>query len=357
MIVVLGKGATDEQIQEVRERLESAGYRSAVWRGVERTVIGAIGTIEEQVKDRLIEQLESLPFVESAIRILRPYKLVAREWKREPSEVTVNGKRIGSEYFVVMAGPCAVEGREQLLMTAKGVKEAGADILRGGAFKPRTSPHTFQGLGVEGLRILKEVSEETGLPVITELMDPRDLDAVLEVADIIQIGARNMQNFTLLKAVGGVKRPVLLKRGLSATIEEWLQAAEYICVGGNDQVILCERGIRTFETYTRNTLDLSAVVAAKKLSHLPVVVDPSHGTGKWDMVIPMSLAAAACGADGLLVEVHPDPSNAVSDGPQSLTLERFAELMRRIEPVVEAVGRKLYHRPSCHLTAGEKTQV
>ncbi|MCS7224464.1 MAG: 3-deoxy-7-phosphoheptulonate synthase [Armatimonadetes bacterium] len=345
MIVVLGKGATDEQIREVCQRLEAVGYQSAVWRGVQRTVIGAIGIIDEQVKDRLIEQLESLPFVESAIRILRPYKLVSREWKEDSSEVTVNGKQIGSEYFVVMAGPCAVESREQLLRAARGVKAAGADLLRGGAFKPRTSPHTFQGLGKEGLILLKEVSEETGLPVITELMDARDLEDVMEVAAIIQIGARNMQNYTLLRAVGQVRKPVLLKRGLSATIEEWLQAAEYICIGGNDQVILCERGIRTFETYTRNTLDLSAVVAAKKLSHLPVVVDPSHGTGKWDMVIPMSLAAAACGADGLLVEVHPDPANAVSDGAQSLTLERFAELMQRLQPVLQAVGRKLYQSP------------
>jgi 3-deoxy-7-phosphoheptulonate synthase len=342
MIVVLRHGATEEAIQEVCERLERAGYQAAIWRGVERTVIGAIGVIDEEVKTQLIQQLESLPFVESAIRILRPYKLVSREWKGEPTLVPVRDKVVGGEHLIIMAGPCSVESREQILESARGVKERGADVLRGGAFKPRTSPHTFQGLGYDGLKLLKEASEATGLPVVTEVMDPRDVEAVAEVADILQIGTRNMQNFTLLREVGQLRKPVLLKRGMWATIEEWLQAAEYICVGGNPFVILCERGIRTFETYTRNTLDLSAVVAAKQLSHLPVIVDPSQGTGKWSMVIPMSLAAIAAGADGLIVEVHPNPAQALSDGPQSLTLERFGELMERLAPVAAAVGRKLY---------------
>ncbi|MFA0731725.1 MAG: hypothetical protein LKKZDAJK_002864 [Candidatus Fervidibacter sp.] len=342
MIVVLRHGAPEEAIQQVCERLERAGYQAVIWRGVERTVIGAIGVIDEEVKTPLIQQLEALPFVESAIRILRPYKLVSREWKEEPTLVPVRDKVVGGEHLIIMAGPCSVESREQILEAAKGVKERGADVLRGGAFKPRTSPHTFQGLGYDGLKLLKEASEATGLPVVTEVMDPRDVEAVAEVADILQIGTRNMQNFTLLREVGQSRKPVLLKRGMWATIEEWLQAAEYICVGGNPFVILCERGIRTFETYTRNTLDLSAVVAAKQLSHLPVIVDPSQGTGKWSMVIPMSLAAIAAGADGLIVEVHPNPDQALSDGPQSLTLERFGELMERLVPVAAAVGRKLY---------------
>lgn len=342
MIIVLRHGATEEAIQQVCERLERAGYQAVIWRGVERTVIGAIGVIDEGVKTQLIQQLESLPFVESAIRILRPYKLVSREWKQEPTLVPIRDKVVGGEHLIIMAGPCSVESREQILKSAQGVKERGADVLRGGAFKPRTSPHTFQGLGYDGLKLLKEASEAAGLPVVTEVMDPRDVEAVAEVADILQIGTRNMQNFTLLREVGQLRKPVLLKRGMWATIEEWLQAAEYICVGGNPLVILCERGIRTFETYTRNTLDLSAVVAVKQLSHLPVIVDPSQGTGRWSMVIPMSLAAIAAGADGLIVEVHPNPDQALSDGPQSLTLERFSELMERLVPVAAAVGRKLY---------------
>ncbi|GBC98032.1 Phospho-2-dehydro-3-deoxyheptonate aldolase [bacterium HR17] len=348
MIVVLRQGATEENIQHVCEKLEDAGYQAVIWRGVERTIIGAIGVIDEDLKTQLIQQLESLPFVESAIRILRPYKLVSKEWKAEPTLVPVRDKTVGGEHLVIMAGPCSVESREQILEAAWGVKRHGADVLRGGAFKPRTSPHSFQGLGRDGLKLLKEASEATGLPVVTEVMDPRDVDAVAEVADILQIGTRNMQNFTLLREVGQLRKPVLLKRGMWATIEEWLQAAEYICVGGNPYVILCERGIRTFETYTRNTLDLSAVVAVKKLSHLPVIVDPSQATGKWDMVIPMSLASIAAGADGLIVEVHPNPERALSDGPQSLTVERFGELMEQLLPVATAVGRKLYsaHEPA-----------
>ncbi|MCS7186241.1 MAG: 3-deoxy-7-phosphoheptulonate synthase [Armatimonadetes bacterium] len=346
MIVVLRYGATDEDIQQVCQMLEEVGYKSAVWRGVERTVIGAIGVIDEEVKTRLIEQIQSLPFVESAIRILRPYKLVSREWKQETTLVPIRDKVVGGENLIIMAGPCSVESREQILEAARGVQQYGADVLRGGAFKPRTSPHTFQGLGYEGLKLLKEASELTGLPIVTEVMDTRDVEIVSEVADILQIGTRNMQNFSLLREVGQLRKPVLLKRGMSATIEEWLQAAEYICIEGNPHVILCERGIRTFETYTRNTLDISAIVAAKQLSHLPVIADPSHGTGRRDLVIPMALAAIAAGADGLILEVHPNPSKALSDGAQSLTIEQFGELMRRLEPVANAVNRKLYNPPS-----------
>ncbi|MCX7642322.1 MAG: 3-deoxy-7-phosphoheptulonate synthase [Armatimonadetes bacterium] len=346
MIVVLRHGATDEDIQQVCQMLEEAGYKSAVWRGVERTVIGAIGVIDEEVKTRLIEQIQSLPFVENAIRILRPYKLVSREWKHETTLVPVRDKVIGGEHVIIMAGPCSVESREQILEAAKGVQRFGADVLRGGAFKPRTSPHTFQGLGYEGLKLLKEASELTGLPIVTEVMDARDVEIVSEFADILQIGTRNMQNFPLLREVGQLRKPVLLKRGMSATIEEWLQAAEYICIEGNPYVILCERGIRTFETYTRNTLDISAIVAAKQLSHLPVIADPSHGTGRRDLVIPMALASIAAGADGLILEVHPNPAKALSDGAQSLTIEQFGELMHRLEPVVNAVNRKLYNPPS-----------
>lgn len=346
MIVVLRHGASDEDVQQVCQMLEEVGYKSAVWRGVERTVIGAIGVIDEEVKTRLIEQIESLSSVEKVIRILRPYKLVSREWKQEPTLIPVRDKVIGDEYIVIMAGPCSVESREQILEAAKGVQRYGADVLRGGAFKPRTSPHTFQGLGYEGLKLLKEAAELTGLPIVTEVMDTGDVELVSEVADILQIGTRNMQNFSLLRKVGQLRKPVLLKRGMSATIEEWLQAAEYICVEGNPYVILCERGIRTFETYTRNTLDISAIVAAKQLSHLPVIADPSHGTGRRDLVIPMALAAITAGADGLILEVHPNPAKALSDGAQSLTIEQFGELMRRLEPVAEAVSRKLYNPPS-----------
>ncbi|MCS7263597.1 MAG: 3-deoxy-7-phosphoheptulonate synthase [Armatimonadetes bacterium] len=349
MIVVLRYGATDEEVQQVCSMLEEAGYKSAVWRGVERTVIGAIGVIDEEVKTRLISQIQSLPFVENAIRILKPYKLVSREWKQETTLISVRDKIIGGEHLIIMAGPCSVESREQILETAKGVAQHGADVLRGGAFKPRTSPHTFQGLGYEGLKLLKEASELTGLPIVTEVMDTRDVEIVAEYSDILQIGTRNMQNFSLLREAGQSGKPVLLKRGMSATIEEWLQAAEYICIEGNPNVILCERGIRTFETYTRNTFDISAIVAAKQLSHLPVVADPSHGTGRRDMVIPMSLAAIAAGADGLILEVHPNPAKALSDGAQSLTIDEFGDLMRRLEPIANALNRKLYNPPSQRL--------
>ena len=346
MIVVLRYGATDDEVQQVCRMLEDAGYKSAVWRGVERTVIGAIGVIDEEVKTRLMEQIGSLPFVENVIRILRPYKIVSREWKQEPTLVPIRDKLVGGNHLIIMAGPCSVESRGQIKEAAAGVRQWGADVLRGGAFKPRTSPHAFQGLGREGLQLLKEAADEVGLPIVTEVMDPRDVEAVSEVADVLQIGTRNMQNFSLLREVGQLRKPVLLKRGMSATIEEWLQAAEYICVEGNPYVILCERGIRTFETYTRNTLDISAIVAAKQLSHLPVIADPSHGTGRRDMIIPMALAAIAAGADGLIVEVHPNPARALSDGAQSLSIDQFGQLMTALEPVATAVGRALYSPPS-----------
>lgn len=341
MIVVMRPNAFEEQIQEVCQRLEAAGYKAAISRGVERVVVGAIGILDEATRQMLMEQLSVLPFVEQVIRITKPYKLVSSDWKKKRTEIALRDFIIGGEEVIVMAGPCAVESREQLLLTAQAVRDAGADVLRGGAYKPRTSPHSFQGLGEAGLKLLKEASEITGLPIITEVLDVRDLEKVIAIADIIQVGARSMQNFALLRELGRIDKPVLLKRGISATIEEWLQAAEYILLEGNMNVMLCERGIRTFETYTRNTLDLSAVVAAKELTHLPVIVDPSHATGRWNLVTPLSLAAIAAGADGLLIEVHPEPSKAFSDGPQSLTLDRFAMLMERLEPVAKAVRRRL----------------
>lgn len=342
MIVVLGKNATDDQIEQVTDKVREFGYQATTSKGVERTVIGAVGTTEEDQKELLTEQIKTFPFVENVIRIVKPYNLVSRDFKEESTVVPVSEDvTVGAEKICIMAGPCSVESREQILNAADAVKECGADALRGGAFKPRTSPHAFQGLGQEGLDLLREASERTGLPIVTELMDLRDLEAISEVSAVLQIGTRNMQNFTLLRELGRIQKTVLLKRGMSSTIEEWLQAAEYLLAGGNNNVILCERGVRTFETYTRNTLDLSAVPAVKKLSHLPVVVDPSQGTGRWDLVTSMSLAAIAAGADGLILEVHPDPSQALSDGPQSLTPANFGDLMTQLAPVAEAVGRKV----------------
>jgi len=279
--------------------------------------------------------------VERTVPLLRPFKLAGREFHPQDTIVAINGVLVGGKQVVVMAGPCAVESRDQLLETARAVKEAGAQVLRGGAFKPRTSPYSFQGLGEEGLRLLAEAREETGLAVVTEVMDPHKVPLVTTYADILQVGARNMQNYALLHAVGEAQRPVLLKRGMMSTVEELLMAAEYILSHGNNRVILCERGIRTFEQYTRNTLDISAVPLLKQLSHLPVVVDPSHATGKWELVEPVSRAAVAAGADGLIIEVHPHPEKALSDGAQSLKPARFAALMRGLRPVAEAVGRTL----------------
>ncbi len=338
MIVVMSSKATEGEIQAVMARLEGKGLQGHRSGGEERTVIGVIGT---RFDPQLGEQLEMLPGVATVTPITKPYKLASREFRPTDSVVQVGDIEVGGRDLVVMAGPCSVESLDQMMETAEAVKAAGAKVIRGGAYKPRTSPYAFQGLGEEGLRILAEVRERTGLKIITEVMEPEQVDVVAEHSDILQIGARSMQNFPLLKQVGATNRPILLKRGLAATIEEWLMAAEYVMAGGNFNVILCERGIRTFETAVRNTLDLSAVPVVKRLSHLPVVVDPSHGTGKWYLVKPMAMAAVAAGADGLLVEVHPNPEKALSDGPQSLSPANFAQLMDGLRLVAGAIGRAL----------------
>jgi 3-deoxy-7-phosphoheptulonate synthase len=321
------------------QRLGGSGLKGHLSTGVERTVIGVVGVISA-VPD-LREKLELMPGVEEVIRISRPFKLSSREFQRENTVIRVGEVSIGGNGLVVMAGPCAAETREQVMSTARVAKEAGATILRGGAFKPSTSPYSFRGLGESGLKILAQAREETGLPLITEVLTPQDVELVVRYADILQVGARNMQNFTLLDEVGRADKPVMLKRGMSATIEEWLLAVEYILSQGNRRVILCERGIRTFENYTRNTMDVSAIPIIKKLSHLPVIADPSHGTGKWYLVAPMALAAVAAGADGLMIEVHPSPDTALKDGAQSLTFEHFQDLMKQVAPVAAAVGRTM----------------
>jgi 3-deoxy-7-phosphoheptulonate synthase len=333
MIVVMKKAAALKEIAEVVKLIESLGFTAHVSKGEEKTVIGILGDDRRVSKDVVID----LPGVEDVITILKPYKLVSRDFKPLDTIIRVNGVAIGDGGFVVMAGPCSVESREQVLETARFVKANGAHVLRGGAYKPRTSPYSFQGLGVQGLELLAEAKQETGLPVVTEVLSPEDVQVVGEYADILQIGARNMQNFALLKAIGQVKKPVLLKRGMSATIEEFLLAAEYLMAGQNAEIILCERGIRTFETYTRNTLDIAAVPVIKKLSHLPIIVDPSHATGKRDLVAPMARAALAAGADGLMVEVHPEPEKAMSDGPQSLRFDDFRHMMRELEQIAAAL--------------------
>jgi len=338
MIVVLRSHASDEEIADVCRRIEAMGYRAHTIRGELRTVVGAIG--DDRAKDRL-RALESLEYVEHVAPILQPFKLASREMRSEPTRVVVDDVVVGGPRVVVMAGPCSVESREQLFEVAQKVKGAGATVLRGGAFKPRTSPYAFQGLEEEGLRLLAEARKATGLPVVTEVMEPERVELVAAYADIIQIGARNVQNFSLLRRVAECGKPVLLKRGMATSVQEWLLSAEYILAGGNPHVILCERGIRTFETATRFTLDLNAVPVVRKLSHLPVMVDPSHGTGHWDYVEPMARAAVACGADGLLIEVHPKPEEALSDGPQSLKPDRFARLMESLGAVARAVGREL----------------
>ncbi len=338
MIIVMKGTATEEELQRVIGTIEALGYQSHVIRGTQRSVIGAVG--DERGKARL-QSLEALPGVESVVPILQPFKLASREFKPTPTVVKVRDVEIGGDRVVVMAGPCSVESEDQILETAKAVKEAGAGILRGGAFKPRTSPYAFQGLGEEGLRLLAAAREETGLAIVTEVLKPEDVDLVAGTADMIQIGARNVQNFALLKRAGEVKKPVLLKRGMATTIQEFLMAAEYILSEGNYDVVLCERGIRTFETATRFTLDLNAVPVVKKLSHLPIIVDPSHGTGHWEYVTAMAKAGVACGADGLMVEVHVRPETAFSDGIQSLKPALFRQLMQEIAPFVQAAGRRL----------------
>ena len=337
MIVVLKKDATESQIKHIIEKVKSFGLRPMISKGTERTIIGVIGD-----EDILRSQpLDIFPGVEKVMPVLAPYKLVSREFKKENTVVDVSGVKIGGKKIVVMAGPCSVESMPILLKTAVSVKKSGAKILRGGAFKPRTSPYAFQGLGQEGLVFLKEASKKTGLKIVTEIMDIRDIPLVAKYADILQVGARNIQNFNLLKELGMLRKPILLKRGMMSTVKEWLMSAEYILSNGNFNVILCERGIRTFEDYTRFTLDLNAVPVVKSLSHLPVIVDPSHGTGKWGLVSSMSKAAIAAGADGLIIEVHPDPESAFSDGSQSLLPENFAKLMTDVKKVAKAVGREI----------------
>ena len=345
MIVVLKKGAGDAQVQAVSDLVAEWGLKPHVSQGEERTIIGLIGD-ESKVNDAA---LEMLPGVEKVMPVLKPYKRASAEFHAERTVVKIppvrhgdRGLSIGGPGVVVMAGPCSGENRDMILSLGAFLKGAGTHMLRGGAFKPRSSPYAFQGLGVEGLRYLAEERSVVGLPVVTEVMDTRDVEMVAEFADVLQVGARNMQNFNLLKVLGRCNKPVMLKRGLANTLEELLMSAEYVINEGNDEVILCERGIRTFEKFTRNTLDLSAVPVLKRESHLPVVVDPSHGVGHWDLVAPMAKAAIAAGADGLLLEVHPDPAHAVSDGPQSLTPKRFKELMGELELVARAVGRNLH---------------
>lgn len=339
MIIVMRPGATKQQVEHVFEKVTDLGYQVHPIYGEQRTVVACVG--DERGKTRL-QALELVDGVESVVPILKPYKLASTEWKREKTLVTLGpGTVIGNNHFVVMAGPCSVESREQILLAAEQVKRAGAKILRGGAYKPRSSPYSFQGLEEQGLKLLAEAREKTGLFIITEVITPTDVPLLNEYADILQVGARNMQNFALLKEVGKVRKPVLLKRGMANTLKDLLLSAEYIMSQGNYDVILCERGIRTFEEYTRNTCDLSAVPALHELSHLPVIVDPSHGTGVRSLVTPMAKAAVAVGADGLLVEVHPRPEDAFSDGAQSLLPEQFATLMDWVKKLVEIEGKQL----------------
>ncbi|HTC58593.1 MAG TPA: 3-deoxy-7-phosphoheptulonate synthase [Solirubrobacteraceae bacterium] len=339
MMIVMKETASDEEIEAVIERIEGAGALAHPIKGARLTVIGAIGDVEQDVNVEGLG-LEGQPGVDRVMPILKPYKLASAQIRHgERTVIDIEGRKIGGDHFALIAGPCTVESREQLLETADVVKEAGVAMLRGGAYKPRTSPYAFQGLGQEGLRLLAEAKERTGLPIVTELMDARDLEPVLEVADVIQVGARNMQNFPLLAEIGRSKCPVLLKRGLSATLDELLMAAEYVLKEGNRDVMLCERGIKTFENSYRTTLDLQAVPVLKELSHLPVVVDPSHAAGRRSLVAPMSLAAAAAGADGIIVEVHPNPDEALCDGPQALLADDFAEYAATVERVAALAGK------------------
>ena len=337
MMIVMKEGATEAQISAVVRRVEAVGADAHLSRGEFVTVVGAIGD-REQVANLGLEGADG---VDHLVPILKPYKLASLEYRRgQRTVVEVDGRRIGGDYFGTIAGPCTVESREVLMDAARTVRDAGAQMLRGGAYKPRTSPYSFQGLGEAGLRLLAEAREQTGLPVVTELMDVRDLEPVLEVADVVQLGARNMQNYTLLTEVGRAGKPVLLKRGLSATLEELLMAAEYILKEGNEQVMLCERGIRTYEPSYRFTLDLMAVPVLRELTHLPIVIDPSHAAGKRSLVEPLSLAAAAAGADGIIVEIHPSPEDAVCDGPQALYADDFAAYLRKLEAAAELAGKQ-----------------
>jgi 3-deoxy-7-phosphoheptulonate synthase len=337
MIIVMKHNATTEDIGNVVQHIESLGFKAHLSQGEERTIIGVIGD-ERPVEPEHFELLEG---VERAVRILHPFKLASRDFHPEDSIVKINDVSVGGKPVVVMAGPCSVESREQLRETAAAVKAAGAHVLRGGAWKPRTSPYAFQGLGLKGLELLREARDEFHLPIVTEVMSPQEVTLVAQYADILQVGARNMQNYSLLSAVGEIQKPVLLKRGLMSTVEELLMAAEYILSRGNQRVILCERGIRTFETSTRNTFDINAIPVLKSLTHLPVIADPSHGTGKWELVTPVARAAVAAGADGLIVEVHPNPAQALSDGAQSLKPDNFARMVSQVRSIAQAIGRTI----------------
>ena len=338
MIIVMKAHAEPQHIEAVVQRVEELGYKVHLSRGEARTIIGVIGADEHLIQNSTFEVMEG---VERTMRVMQPFKLASRDFCETDTVIDVNGVQIGGKKIVVMAGPCSVESREMILETAHAVKEAGATILRGGAFKPRSSPYSFQGLGEEGLKYLAEAREQTGLPVITEVMSPEDIELVGDYTDIFQVGARNTQNYALLKALGKQKKPVFLKRGISGTIQELLMSAEYILAGGNMKVMVCERGIRTYETATRNTFDINAIPVLKELSHLPVIADPAHGTGMWQYVTPIARAAVAAGADGLMLEVHPDPARAWSDGAQSLTFQRFARLMAELRLIAQAVGREI----------------
>lgn len=337
MIVVMKPKATKENIDKVIARIEAAGLKTHLSKGEEVTIVGVIGD-KSKIANLEMNMMEG---VEKTVRITEKYKLVSRHFHPENTVVDVAGVKIGGKKIAVMAGPCSVESIDQLREAARAVKAGGAEFLRGGAFKPRTSPYDFQGLAEDGLKMLRQVADEEGLKVVTEIVDKDDIELVGKYADLYQVGARNMQNFQLLKALGKAAKPVMLKRGLSATISEWLNAAEYIMAGGNENVILCERGIRTYETFTRNTLDLSAVAAVKELSHLPIIVDPSHGTGRWEMVRPMARAAVAAGCDGLIIEVHPHPEIALSDGDQSLTPKNFNSVMNELGKIARVMDREI----------------
>lgn len=340
MIIILDPAATEAQRDALIADLKNRGYGIHLSVGVERTIVGVIGAIEED-KSSLVEQFEALLYVERVVPILKPYKLVGKAFKPEGTVINVRGVQIGGGALCVMAGPCTVESPEMLFETADYVKSVGAHILRGGAFKPSTSPYSFHGMGEAGLKLLAEARDRTGLPIITEVMDTRDVELVGKYADIFQIGTRNMANYSLLREVGAARKPVMLKRGWASTIEEWLQAAEYIASQGNYEIILCERGIRTFETYTRNTFDINAIPAVKELSHLPIFADPSHATGRRSLVNAVSRGAVATGADGLILETHPNPEKSVKDGAQSLTFEQFGQLMKDIKPIALAIGKTL----------------
>lgn len=332
MVIVMEEDATEEEIQRVIKKVEESGFKAHPDKGESHTIVGVVG---EGDREYILNNISTFPGVQKVVEITQPFKLASRTFRPNPSVYNVEGIKIGGENFTVIAGPCAVENREQVIKTAEMLKEEGIHFLRGGAYKPRTSPYSFQGLKEEGLKILKEAAEETGLKIVTEVMDTKEVELVAKYANILQIGARNMQNFSLLKEVGRIKKPVLLKRGLSATYKELLMSAEYIMSEGNYEVILCERGIRTFEDEIRNTLDITAVPVIKRYSHLPIIVDPSHASGDWRYIIPLSKAALAVGADGIIVEVHPDPKNALSDGKQSLDFEKFKELMSNLRALAK----------------------